>query len=68
MLTVGWIFSAQDIKTCMASIAWDGGRGRVVESQTRVSNQAIVAAAKAADKVGIDCPFGWPIPFVDFIA
>lgn len=32
-----------------------------------MSNAAIVQQALAIDKLGIDCPFGWPIPFVNFL-
>jgi predicted nuclease with RNAse H fold len=28
----------------------------------------VVAACSGADKVGIDCPLGWPISFVDFVS
>lgn len=68
MLTIGVDLSAQDTKTCMASIEWKGGRARVIELQSRVSNLTIVSAAAGADKIGIDCPFGWPTAFVEFIA
>jgi predicted nuclease with RNAse H fold len=67
MLTVGVDLSAEDKKTCMASIQWNTDGALVVDLQTRVNNHAIVRAAADAEKVGIDCPFGWPISFVEFI-
>jgi hypothetical protein len=65
--TVGVDLSAEVAKTFVASIEWTSS-GAVVTSVTGgVDNLAIVVAAKTADKTGIDCPFGWPLPFLKFV-
>jgi hypothetical protein len=69
MLTVGVDLSAEEANTCLASIEWaaDDGSATLVDLQTRVGNSAIVAAARPAAKIGIDCPFGWPVGFTEFV-
>jgi len=67
MWTVGVDLSAENTKTCLASIDWKPGRAHVVNLQTNVSNTIIVQSVTSATKVGIDCPFGWPVPFLEFI-
>lgn len=32
-----------------------------------MTNEAIVESARLAAKVGIDYPFGWPVPFVQYV-
>ncbi|HEY0636667.1 MAG TPA: DUF429 domain-containing protein [Pseudonocardiaceae bacterium] len=39
----------------------------VVDLTVGVSDACVVAAAEGADKLGIDCPLGWPNAFVDFV-
>lgn len=67
VLTVGVDLAAEDTTTCLAAIRWDGGTARVEQLLTRVGNPQIVIAARSAAKVGIDCPFGWPVPFIEFV-
>jgi hypothetical protein len=75
MLTVGVDLSAEETNTCLATIDWTavlpgepGGTAVLVTLETRVGNAAIVQAAIPAVKVGIDCPFGWPVGFTEFVA
>lgn len=68
MLTVGVDLAAEARKTCAAALQWQAGRARVVDLVERADDDAIVALARGADRVGLDCPFGWPLPFVDFVA
>lgn len=65
--TAGVDLSAEDAKTCFARVAWSKGAALVVDLQQRVSNVDIIDAAPGLSKLGIDCPFGWPSPFVDFV-
>jgi predicted nuclease with RNAse H fold len=67
MLTVGVDLSAEEPRTWMASISWHRASAEVIALESNVSNQRIIEASRTADKVGIDCPFGWPVPFVDFV-
>lgn len=36
--------------------------------QGAVRDGQIIEAATGCDKLGIDCPLGWPVPFVEFIS
>jgi len=31
------------------------------------NDETIVEAVRQADKARIDCPLGWPVPFVEFV-
>jgi predicted nuclease with RNAse H fold len=68
VLTSGVDLSAEDTRTCMATIEWAASAATVVELRTKVSNAVIVESAHCVTKAGIDCPFGWPVPFVEFVA
>ncbi len=67
MLTVGVDLSAEVRKTFMAIISWTGSEAIVRSVTGGIANAEIVSAVAAADKTGIDCPFGWPLPFLKFI-
>ena len=67
MLTAGVDLSAEDTKTCLAVVEWDSSSAIVTDLRQKVSNTAIVDTAQAVSKLGIDCPFGWPRPFVAFV-
>jgi len=67
MQTVGVDLSAETKDTWVATIEWTAGGARLVDLQGNVRDEQIVDAAQAAAKVGIDCPFGWPDLFVDFV-
>ncbi len=68
MLSVGVDLSAEEPNTWLASLEWGSGGAEVVALERAVGNARIVEVAVGADKVGIDCPFGWPAPFVEFVA
>jgi uncharacterized protein DUF429 len=65
--TVGVDLSAEDTKAYLATIDWRTGSAYVDSLQTNVSNKTIATSAGAAANIGIDCPFGWPVPFLEFI-
>lgn len=67
MLAVGVDLSAEDTKTWMASLELLSESAILVSLEAQVSNEQIVEAAGGADKIGIDCPFGWPVAFVEFV-
>jgi predicted nuclease with RNAse H fold len=67
MLAIGVDLSAEEPSTWMASVELLPAGARLVSLEASVSNARIVAATVAADVLGIDCPLGWPIAFVDFI-
>jgi predicted nuclease with RNAse H fold len=68
MLTVGVDLAAEPRNTAVARIAWTPEGGEVVDLVVGADDGQILEAVGAADKAGIDCPLGWPVPFVEFIA
>lgn len=68
MLTIGVDLAAADARTALAAIEWSAGRAHVVDLRVGVSDEHVVAALADADKAGLDCPLGWPEPFVAFLA
>lgn len=66
-VTVGVDLSARDPKTWMATIEWAGSQA-FVRLERGVGDARLVEAAAGADKVGIDCPFGWPVAFTKYVS
>lgn len=67
MLTLGVDLAAADKRTAMATIEWLSDRAVVRDVALDVSDARIVGASQDADKVGLDCPLGWPEPFVALV-
>ena len=67
MITVGVDLSAEPVKTVAAVLRWDAERAVVEQLRFRASDEDIVGLAATAAKIGIDCPLGWPVDFVDFV-
>ena len=65
--TLGVDLASQPKKTVAALIRWDADRA-TVELHLRADDAKILALARAAEVSGVDAPFGWPRPFVDFLA
>jgi predicted nuclease with RNAse H fold len=65
--TAGLDLASQDNRTAMAEIRWGSGGAVLQAVQMGVDNDAIVDAAGRVAVVGIDCPLGWPRPFVDLL-
>ena len=51
----------------MATIEWLPDRAVLRDLVLNVSDDRIVEASQLADKTGLDCPLGWPEPFVAMI-
>ena len=66
--TAGVDLAAEAAPTGLALIEWGGVAARVVEVRLGVTNDEIVEVAAGVDLVGIDCAFGWPDEFADFVA
>jgi predicted nuclease with RNAse H fold len=60
--------AAEPGKTAVARIRWSEGRASVLDIRIPAEDDQIIEAIAQADKAGIDCPFGWPAPFIDFLA
>ncbi|RSM79023.1 DUF429 domain-containing protein [Kibdelosporangium aridum] len=67
MRTVGVDLAVQPDNTAIAVVDWPADRARVVDIQIPADDDAVLKAAETADKVGIDCPLGWPDVFVRFL-
>ena len=65
---VGVDLAAEPVRTAVAVLGWDGGKAVVEDLRIGADDEAVLAALAAADKAGIDAPFGWPDPFVAFLA
>ncbi|MCO6009799.1 DUF429 domain-containing protein [Actinoallomurus purpureus] len=68
MLTVGVDLAAEAGNTALAWLDWDSGGCSVRGIDRACEDGMLVDALMAADKAGIDCPLGWPVPFVEFVA
>ena len=68
MLTVGVDFAAQAKKTAACVIRWTVASARVEQLEIGLDDAAFCAFDDPRfDRVGVDCPFGWPTPFVEAI-
>ncbi len=65
--TAGLDLASQDNRTAIAEIRWGDGRAVLQAVQMGVDDDAIGEAAGRVALVGIDCPLGWPRPFVDLL-
>jgi len=68
VITVGVDLAAADAGTAVAVVEWSAASARLVSLRLGASDADIVAAARAATKIGIDCALGWPDEFVAFVS
>lgn len=62
--TVGVDLSAEPDRTAICAVNWTSGAASVEPPIRPADDAAVLAACASADRVGIDCPFGWPEPFL----
>ena len=67
MITVGVDLAAEAKRTAVAVVQWSGRNAWLTDLVVGADDAVILEAAAAGDKVGIDCPLGWPDDFVEFI-
>jgi predicted nuclease with RNAse H fold len=65
--TVGIDLAAGAGGTAIAALDWSGGAAAVAEVVVGQDDDALLVACRGADRVGVDCPLGWPVPFVAFV-
>jgi hypothetical protein len=65
--TIGVDLAAQARHTAVAVVDWGAGAARLVDVEIPADDDAVLRRSADADKVGIDCPLGWPGPFVEFL-
>lgn len=67
MITAGVDLAAEAKGTAAAVITWDVSRARVTTLIEGAHDVDVLAVAREANKVGVDCPFGWPTQFVRLV-
>lgn len=68
VLTAGVDLAAEPRGTALAVVEWGAGRATLTELHLGVDDPQIVEATNRVAKIGIDCAFGWPVEFVEFVA
>lgn len=68
MLTAGVDLAADPAGTAVATIAWSATTATVRLVAVPADDDAIIALAGDAVKIGVDCPLGWPDDFVTFVS
>ena len=68
MRSFGIDLAAEPPNTAACEITWTahGAHGRLYAD--RLDDGRLLTLIETADKVGIDCPFGWPLPFINAVA
>ena len=67
MITAGIDLAAEPKATALALIEWGKNQAELQLLSLGVNDEQIVGLAKSADKIGIDCAFGWPVEFFEFL-
>lgn len=68
MRTVGVDLATEPRRTGVCVVTWTDGRAAAEFPTSLADDDGLLRVMGDADKVGVDCPFGWPDPFVDAIA
>jgi hypothetical protein len=74
MWTLGIDLSSQPKKTAVCLIEWTGDGASVLMTKLGLTDEAILELSAplnledSGDAIGIDAPFGWPKPFVEFVS
>lgn len=67
-MTAGLDLAAMPERTALASIEWAETRAVIRDVICPAGDDVILEVIGQTGKTGIDCPFGWPDAFVDFVA
>lgn len=67
MITAGIDLAAEPKGTALALIKWDNSQAELQGLFLGVDDAEIVKLTKGANKIGIDCAFGWPVEFLEFL-
>jgi predicted nuclease with RNAse H fold len=65
--TLGIDLAADPKRTAAAVIEWRKGQAQLVHLTLGVTDETVVELFGASDVTGIDCPLGWPRPFLSFL-
>ena len=67
MITAGIDLAAEPKATALALIEWSNNQAELQGLFLGVDDAEIVKLTKGANKIGIDCAFGWPVEFFEFL-
>jgi predicted nuclease with RNAse H fold len=68
MRTLGIDLAAEPPGTAACEITWTSGSAQGRVHTAYLDDAELLRLIASADKVGIDCPFGWPQPFVEAVS
>ncbi|MCM2579289.1 DUF429 domain-containing protein [Streptomyces meridianus] len=71
MRTVGVDLAASAPNTAAAVVSWEGRTAVAAAPRVRCTDLELLGLLERLepdDRVGVDCPFGWPIPFVQAVS
>ena len=68
MVTLGVDLASQPKRTATCLVRWDRCSGRVEALSMGATDSDLHELFGGADKIGIDAPFGWPVPFTRAVA
>ncbi|MFL6144961.1 MAG: DUF429 domain-containing protein [Labedaea sp.] len=68
MITVGVDLAAEPDTTAVAVLEWRAKGAELTALTVPADDAAVLQLAQGADKIGIDCPLGWPDAFVEFLS
>ena len=67
MITAGIDLAAEPKATALALIEWSNGQAEIQGLFLGVDDAQLVKLTKGVNKIGIDCAFGWPVEFFEFL-
>lgn len=70
MRTVGIDLAADRATTAMVAVQWRADEAVVASAMPQCGDEQLLQALvnlDAEDRAGVDCPFGWPVQFVDAV-
>ena len=67
MITAGIDLAARPKRTALVTMGWARTRAVIRDVICPADDDVILGAIEHAGKTGIDCPFGWPDAFVEFV-
>jgi predicted nuclease with RNAse H fold len=68
MISAGIDLAAEPKGTALALVEFSNHQAQLTLLEQGLDDQALMEKTQNADKVGIDCAFGWPTQFAQFIA
>lgn len=67
MRTLGIDLAAAPERTAACELTWTAGRASGTLHPPPLDDDRLLELMRGADHIGIDCPLGWPVPFVEAV-